>query len=575
MKWTVGTKIATGFGAVLLTLLVVGMLSYRGTTGLIEATYRSRAAFESLDALSGTRYLLRGVGLAVRSFLLTGEERDMEALRVAQRGVEQALRELQTHVGGDPVQVQRLGEVSALLKEYLATVANMANLRRTQGLSAAVAAFASDDSRRLLDAMGSQLAALQKDLEAAVDQRVKQVQDEAKFARAMLIAGSAVALIIATLAGWIITRNLATPLRSLTFCAERVTRGDLSSTVDVGPRGDEIGVLAQALQRMTQSLRDAARTAELIAKGDLRTTVQAQSADDVLGTVFARMSTDLRTQARGMVEAVAVLSAAASEIVASSSQLAASASQSAAAVSETTSTVEEVRHTAQLASQKARVVSDTSQRAQQVANDGRRSTQDVETGMTRIRSQMDNIAAGMMRLSERNQAVGQVIAAVEDLATQSNMLAVNAAIEAAKAGDHGKGFSVVAQEVKNLAEQSRQATHQVRAILGDIQKATAAAVMATEEGAKVVDAGARQAESAGNSVQSLGISVDEAAQAALQIAASSQQQLVGMDQVAGAMDSIMQASTQNVASASQLEATARNIDELGQRLKQMVDNYKV
>jgi methyl-accepting chemotaxis protein len=99
--------------------------------------------------------------------------------------------------------------------------------------------------------------------------------------------------------------------------------------------------------------------------------------------------------------------------------------------------------------------------------------------------------------------------------------------------------------------------------------------MATEQGSKAVEAGTRQTEVAKESIQALTASVDEAAQAAILIAASSQQQLVGVDQVASAMESIKQASTQNVTSAKQLEIAARNLSELGQRLKQMVERYKV
>jgi methyl-accepting chemotaxis protein len=100
-------------------------------------------------------------------------------------------------------------------------------------------------------------------------------------------------------------------------------------------------------------------------------------------------------------------------------------------------------------------------------------------------------------------------------------------------------------------------------------------VLATEEGGKAVEAGMRQTEIAGSAIQALSLSVNESAQAATQIAASSQQQLVGVDQVAGAMESIRQASAQNVASATQLESTARGLEQLGQRLKQMVERYKV
>jgi methyl-accepting chemotaxis protein len=575
MRWTVGTKIAIGFGITVAVFVAVGIVSYRGTAQLIQASEMRQQTYQSLDALNDARLALRGVGLALRTYLISGSEAHLAALKTAESAVEQPLQDFRTRVADDDAKRQRVDKMGAMLKDYFAATDAIAELRRSKGLPEATQVFLADDTRRILGGMAGLLAELQKELDSALVRRTAQSHEEAGLASRTIVVGSTIAVLLALVAGWIITRDIAVPLKALTGVADRVTSGDLRGTVSMGPRSDEIGVLGRTLERMTQSLQGVARTAEQIAAGDLRATVQPQSEADVLGNAIARMSADLRTQFRALVEGVGVLSAAATEIVASSSQLAASATQSAAAVSETTTTVEEVRHTALLASQKAKLVSDSAQRAVLVSESGRKSAQDVETGMARIRSQMEAIAAGMVQLSERNQAVGQIIAAVEDLATQSNMLAVNAAIEAAKAGEHGKGFGVVAQEVKSLAEQSRQATTQVRSILGDIQKATAAAVMATEEGGKVVEAGARQAEVSGGAVESLGSNVNEAAQAALQIAASSQQQQVGMDQVASAMDSIKQASTQNVASAAQLEATARNLNELGQRLKQMVERYQV
>ena len=195
--------------------------------------------------------------------------------------------------------------------------------------------------------------------------------------------------------------------------------------------------------------------------------------------------------------------------------------------------------------------------------------------MDRIREQVDSVAQRMVRLTEQTQAISQIVGTVDDLSQQSNLLAVNAAIEAAKAGDQGKGFAVVAQEVRNLAEQSKQATAEVRAILRDIQKATGAAVVAIEQATKAVEAGMQQSSSAGASILLLSENVTAAAQAATQIAASSQQQLVGMDQVAQAMDSIKTGSLQNVDSTKQLESAARNLGSLGQRLKDLVSRYKL
>lgn len=575
MKSTVGIKIAAGFCLTLLVFIGVGAVSYRSTSELIEAAEQRRQTAETLAARDEAHSTLKDVGLALRTALITDRPADVQRFFDLLTGMGKPLQSLRALVDDNPAQLQRLDGVQAGLKSYEQLAARLFELRRTKGLDAAASELSAESTSRLFSAIRTPLLEMLREKESLLQQQALKTAQDAETARWAILAGTGVALLLAAMAGFLITRNIATPLQQLTAAAERITRGDLDTTFATGVRSDEIGVLSDALERMRQALRVVASRAELITSGDLRASAAPQSQGDVLGHSFARMSADLRSQIAELIEGASVLSAAASEIVASSSQLAASANQSAVAVNETTVTVEEVRQTAELASQKARNVSDIAQRSVQISEAGLQSTKDVEAGIVRIRRQMELVASSMVRLSEQSQAVGQIIATVEDIATQSNLLAVNAAIEAAKAGEHGKGFGVVAQEVKSLAEQSRQATKQVRSILGDIQKATSGAVLAAEEGGKAVEAGIRQTELAGSAIQALSTSVNESAQAATQIAASSQQQLVGVDQVAEAMDSIRLASSQNVASASQLESTARGLDQLGLRLKQMVARYQV
>lgn len=410
---------------------------------------------------------------------------------------------------------------------------------------------------------------------ALADEAQQQRRNQAAQARTTVIIVGVLALLVSGLIVGLLTRAIARPLREITRTAESIAVGNLPPVESVMERNDEVGMLHQAFARMTQSLREMAAVASSIAGGDLRVSIQPQSEHDVLGNAFAVMVDKLRELTGELHESINVLSASASQISTSTSQFAASAIETAAAVSETTTTVEEVRQTAQVSSQKARVVADSAQRVASVSESGRKSTEDTATGMTRIQQQMESIAESMVRLSEQSQAVGQIVATVEDLAGQSKLLAVNASIEAAKAGEHGKGFAVVAQEVKSLAEQSRQATAQVRNVLSDIQQATSAAVLATEQGSHAVEDGMRQSAQAGESIQALSGSVTEAAQAAVQIAASSQQQLIGVDQVATAMENIKLASTQNVDSAKQLEGAAHSIKLLGDKLKQLVSGYRL
>jgi methyl-accepting chemotaxis protein len=271
-------------------------------------------------------------------------------------------------------------------------------------------------------------------------------------------------------------------------------------------------------------------------------------------------------------EGVNALASTASQISSTISQLASNASEAAAAVAETTTTVEEVRQTAQVAADKAKAVADNAQGAARAAQAGRQATDQTAEGLSRIRDQMSSIGESVTRLSEQSQAVGDIVSTVTDLAEQSNLLAVNASIEAAKAGDAGRGFAVVAQEIRSLAEQSKESTKQVRAILSEVQRATGKAVMEAEQGGKSVAAGSQQAQEAGQAIKTLADTVQDATRAAVQIAASSQQQLVGMEQVGRAMENIRQATTQNAEGARQLSAAAHSLQEVGMRLKAMVDS---
>jgi methyl-accepting chemotaxis protein len=576
MKWNVGTKISVGFALTLVIFFVAGLVSYRSIAEMIVASDARRHSYDVLSKISALQLQLMQLESSPRSYGITGEEVYLQPYEAASASLDDTLGDLRRLVSDNPRQQQRLTRIEPLFRARLDLARETVDARRNGGLDAVVQLVKSGRGRQIANDLTPLLAAVEEEENNLLATRTATVDEDAKNAETTLVSAILLAAIVSAAMGFWLARNIAVPLGGLTSVAQRITVGELASEVTVAAdRPDEVGVLSRAFDAMARSLRTVAGVAEQIASGDLRGKVQPHSASDQLGQAFLRMSGNLRQQIGGMVEGATVLGSSASEIVASSAQLASSASQTAAAVSETTTTVEEVRQTAHMTSQKARAVSDSAQKAVQISNSGRKSIEDLSAGMARIRAQMEAIAESMMRLGEQSQTIGQIIATVDDLAAQSNLLAVNAAIEAAKAGEHGKGFGVVAQEVKSLAEQSRQATDRVRTILGDIQKAATAAVMATEQGSKAVEGGSRQTELAGESIQSLAGSVAEAAQAATQIAASSQQQLIGMDQVAAAMENIKQASTQNVASAKQLETAARGLNDVGQQLRQLVANYAV
>jgi methyl-accepting chemotaxis protein len=348
-----------------------------------------------------------------------------------------------------------------------------------------------------------------------------------------ILGGLAVLFLILTVI--VLTRIVSRPLKDLSVLSTRIGKGDLTAEIRQVSHNDEVGSLFQAFRIMTDNMR---------------------------------------TMVKENKESVNLLSSSSAEILAAATQVAASSVETATAVSQTTSTVEEVRQISESSSAKAKAVSDKAEKNTEIAQNGKKAVASLVENMDNIRERVESIAESVVRLSEQGQAIGEIIASVNDIADQSNLLAVNAAIEAAKAGEYGKGFGVVAQEIKGLAEQSRQATTKVRAILLDVQKGTSAAVMATEQGNKAVEIGVKQSQEAGESIRVLTDSVAEAAQTAIQIAASNQQQMAGISQVTSAMENIKQGSAQTAASTKQAEIAARNLNELAQKIKQLMEHYR-
>lgn len=402
-------------------------------------------------------------------------------------------------------------------------------------------------------AISQALTGLRSPLEtyaASIDEEIAETEAQAteRVKQFRLLQGAFAVLTALVLAMVLfVTRSVVRRARSLVVTAERIAAGDLETQARVEGQ-DELANLGQAFNAMTNKLRSIIETEQ---QG-------RQQLEQLLSTI---------------VETANSLSTASAEILAGTTEQAAGMRQQSAAVAETVTTVDEVLQTAEQAADRARAVAESSQRAVQVSTAGRKAVEETVSAMNAIKEQTGSIAESILGLAEQAQAIGEIIAVVTDIADQTNLLALNAAIEASRAGEHGRGFSVVAGEIKALADQSKISTGRVRQILSEIQKATNAAVMATEEGTKQVSRAIATVNEAGNTIRSLSDTINDAAQAAAQIAASAGQQSNGMAQIHQAMIHINQASTQNLAATSQAEQAAQNLNALGVKLRNLLSGF--
>lgn len=573
------TKLGLVFGLLLVMFVAVMLFAQRGMELLQES--QQRLSEEQLSSLSTIKDLRIDINTA-RAILLAAsltEEQDSAGNVVKENEVLALSR-------ANQLRLDRLKEQNRGNPEVYQILLDMEQaLERLHGLNDRIIQLLKAD--RYTEAHGLLLETRQpiyqlRDLGDLGTQLIEDAKNELLLANLKLIdrqrqitlaAGSGSLILVIALT-WLTTRAIAQPLSQLTRLADRIAVGDFMAQASLEDRKDEVGDLSQAFGRMRNYLREMAEKAEQVAQGDLTVVVTPRSDQDVLGKTFNTMVANLQEITADLQEGTSVLATSSQEILSSTSQVSSSAQETATSISEITTTVEEVKQTASMASQKAKHVTDAAQRTANVSKEGRQSVEAFIESMANIREQMQAVADSIVRLSEQSQSVGDIVASVSDLAEQSNLLGVNASIEAVKAGEHGKGFSVVAQEVKSLAAQSRQATAQVRTILMDIQKAMSNAVMVVEQSDKSVEGGYQQVKASGETIRALAQSIDESSGAALQIASSSQQQLVGMDQIAMAMENIKQASQDNVEGTRQSEQAARNLHELGQRLKERVAQFR-
>ncbi len=318
-----------------------------------------------------------------------------------------------------------------------------------------------------------------------------------------------------------------------------------------------------------------------ISEGYLATRIELETLDDPeaeilqnLGQRLNILTTDLEQMILQIGSAAINLNNTATEILATTTKQTEGTQEQAGTLAQTVLEVEQVKAIARQAFLQAQTVTAASQRTQEISRSGQQAVQETIVSMTGIREQVEGIAESLRNLSTQTRQVGAIITTVNQIAAQSNLLALNAAIEAARAGEHGQGFAVVALEIRGLAEQSGEATLQVKNLLSQIQHAAQATAQATEEGIRRVDEGMQLAARGELAITQLTQAIDESARAALEMQAGGRQQTAGIEQIVQAMRNIEKTTHQNLFSSHQTQETALTLNELASKLIQVIANYQ-
>lgn len=559
MNLRISTRIAAGFGAMVLLTLGVGAYSLQrqGESREFTSEMRNRdiAVLETFWVISQIQSEMRlhrervfamEIG-ARRGQTLVDRSLEQEQWRRSLEGVKRTLEEAQVRLkqyeSSTPSKARVAGwtqihaavmEASQALSERLEP-----SVEQRFGLIQQGRSDEALDSMASLEADSAAFVASLREAErltqAQVDLGAREADSSYEQARQSILLALLATLAVGIVCSVFIQRSVTRPLAEFQTFAGKVGQGDLTIEADAS-RQDEMGEMARSLNRMVEELRIVAQ------------------------------------QTRGASEN---LSAATTQILASTQQQASGSAEQAAAIQQTNATLTEISQSGSQISERAKQVAASAEATSGASEAGLKAAQDTSRIMEGIREQAEAVADNVVSLSEKTQTVGEIIATVNDIAEQSHLLALNAAIEAAAAGEQGRSFSVVATEIKSLADQSKEATLQVRSILGEIQKGINSSVMLTEEAVKRVESGKKQAEVTDKTIRELAASVERSVQAFQQIVAGTNQQQIGLDQITQAVRDIGQASGQAAAGTQQLEQAAANVNSMAHQLRTAVEQYKL
>ncbi|MBV8470622.1 MAG: CHASE3 domain-containing protein [Burkholderiaceae bacterium] len=485
--WTFGKKIALSFSLAFAMLAVIGIVSYRSVDALTKTSYSVTHTHQVLEHVSSVLSQLKDAETGQRGYLLTGDDNYLDPFRTGTAGTPKLLQDLRELTADNPNQQRRLDAVAPLVEAKFAELRRTVELRRQSGLDAALKVVLTGEGKHVMDDIRQLADQMEREERELLKQRADEVESAAVSARATILWGTFVCLLVTAAAGALITRSLT----------------------------QQIAGAVQHVQRSSTELQSAAN------------------------------------------------------------QQVAGARESSTSMTEVATTINELLATSKQIAESAQRVADIAEQTALAARDGDGTVVIAKETIASIRQQVDMVVDHMLDLGRKSQQIGAVLDIVAELAEQTNILAINATIEATGAGEGGKRFGVVADEIRKLADRVAGSTKEIRVLIDDVRGAVNTTVMATESGSKAVDAGARHFNDVAAAFTQIGTLVGTTTEAAREIELSTKQQATAVEQVTIAVTNTAQATRETEASSGQTFQTASQLADLSKNLLRLVQPQRL
>ncbi len=426
-----------------------------------------------------------------------------------------------------------------------------------------------------------------------------------------IVFGSLIAFIV----GFIFSRKITNPIKELNEAAQKVAQGNVDINVTVKSE-DEVGKLAVVFNKMVEEIKSAlfsvkeksevaeraaneaekakqtseaqklylAKSVDLLlvnmekfSDGDLTVQLNVENNDEIgrLFNGFNKAVNNISDMLHKVEESVNATASASNQISSSTEEMAAGAQEQSAQTTEVASAVEEMTRTIFENTKNTSYAAQTAKDAGNNALEGGRVVNETIEGMNKIAAVVKQSADTVFTLGQNSDKIGEIVQVINDIADQTNLLALNAAIEAARAGEQGRGFAVVADEVRKLAERTTKATKEIAVMIKTIQKDTSEAVDSMKRGTAEVENGKTKAAKAGEVLDRIVEGAKKVSDVIVQVAASGEQQAATAEEIGKNIESISNVTNESANAIQQIATAAEDLNKLTFELQELVSRFKL
>ncbi len=373
---------------------------------------------------------------------------------------------------------------------------------------------------------------------------------------------------------YFISSRISRRIRKIAGVADKMAKGDISTEIEV-TSNDEIKDLVVSFKELSRYIGDMTTAANKIAANDLTVTVWPRSEQDELGKSFQTMIENLTGMIISLQENARELSSSATEITATSEQMASGARNQSQQTAQVSSAIQQMSATIMESSQNAGVARESAESSSEISEKGRLTVSSTIDGLIKITEAANDAHRIVNDLAQASLRIGEITSVIDDIADQTNLLALNAAIEAARAGEQGRGFAVVADEVRKLAERTGKATGEINDMINSIQSDSERAVQSMERASSLVEEGKEHADEAGVSLNEINTMAMRVKDMIVQIAVSTDEQSAAAEEISKNVEHIENVARETAAGADQSASAAEKLTQQAENLNKMIAIFKV